>query len=236
MCNSRRKSLFQRPVGGMAAALGEVMFLKALSLRRFYCVHLSFLACVVLASTSFARPIFFAVDSTPYDHQMLRVQPILVEPDLETANSVSLAVVNQWMSKLRRIRYQYSNQWKTPAEVGVTRTADCKAKAIALYEIMHGMGATDVRLVIGKRRAGDWFTHAWLEWETMNGNYLLDPTFSRRAVRAEREGRGKYVPLYAYDGVSRYRALNASPVAETPLRAVATGAHKWAMRSLGGLE
>ena len=38
---------------------------------------LPLLAFIGLASTSFARPIFLAVESTPYDHQMLRVQPVL---------------------------------------------------------------------------------------------------------------------------------------------------------------
>lgn len=210
--------------------------MEPFSPRRFSCFYLSLLAFIAVASTSVARPILFAVESTPYDRQMLRVQPVLAAADAQVADEVSLAIVNQWMSRLRRIPYRYSKQWQTPTEVGLSRMADCKGKAVVLYEIMRRIGATDVRLVVGKRRAGDWFTHAWLEWETMDGSFVLDPTFSRRAVRLERESRNKYVPLYAYEGGVRYRALNPSVPADVPPRAVASGQPSWSMRALAGLE
>ena len=214
------------------------MIAKSLSPRRFHCFQLSLLACVALASTSFARPIFFAVDSTPYDRQMTRVQPILAAIDPQVTDEISVAVVNQWMNRVRRIPYRYSKQWQTPDEVSLRRAADCKGKAMFLYEIMRQMGATDVRLVIGRHRAGDWFTHAWLEWETASGSYVLDPTFSRRAVRMERQSPTRYIPLYAYEGELRYRAQNPSVPAENPPRAVAAGQQTWAMPSQGftGLE
>ncbi len=212
------------------------MVRKSLSSRRFKCFHLSLLAVVGLASTALARPILFVVDSTPYDRQMLRVQPILAAVEAEPADEVSLAVVNQWMSRLRRIPYRYSKEWKTPAEVGLTKRADCKGKAVTLYQIMRQIGATDFRLIIGRRRAGDWFTHAWLEWETTNGRYVLDPTFSRHAVRLQKERRNKYVPLYAYEGGVRYRALNDRVPAEMAARAVASGKPSWNLDGSTGLE
>ena len=140
------------------------------------------------------------------------------------------------MNNLREIPYRYSKQWQTPHEVNVTRRADCKGKAMALYEMMHRFGATDVRFVIGRHRAGDWFTHAWLEWETAYGRYVLDPTFNRQAVVIERANSSKYIPLYAYEGAIRYRALNVSPIPEVPLRAVASGKPNWTRTSFPGLE
>lgn len=187
--------------------------------------HLSWLvACAGLASgCCFAQPVFFPVEATPYDNQMARVQPVLGSIGSEPIDGVSLTIVNQWMTKLRRLPYRYSKQWQTPFEVNAASAADCKGKAITLYEIMQALGATDVRLVIGKHRAGDWFTHAWLEWGTAEGIYVLDPTFNWRALKAEQHSPKKYVPLYAYEGMFRCRAVNATLAGATMLRAVASG-------------
>jgi len=43
-------------------------------------------------------------------------------------------------------------EWKTPEEVQTSAFADCKGKALALYNnAMHSRGAQNVWLVIGKR-------------------------------------------------------------------------------------
>jgi hypothetical protein len=172
---------------------------------------------------SFAQPLLISVDSTPYDKQMARVQPVLDSTPTEAPGLISLTLVNRWMRALRRIPYRYSNQWQTPQEVRAARRADCKGKAIAMYEFMQSIGATNVRVVVGKHHAGDWFTHAWVEWTTAVGNFVLDPTFNPYVVRAEEHDSSKYIPLYEYEGMLRYRAVNARLVAERPLRAVAAG-------------
>jgi predicted transglutaminase-like cysteine proteinase len=151
---------------------------------------------------------------------MTRVHPVLAAVAGECPGTVSIAVVNQWMRRIRHLRYRYSSEWQMPAEVMSAKAGDCKGKALAMYEVMQRIGATKHRFVIGKHHAGDWFTHAWLEWDTADGIFVLDPTFNRRVVRAEQNA-GKYIPLYAYEGMLRYRAVNASLAAEQPLRAVA---------------
>jgi hypothetical protein len=75
------------------------------------------------------------------------------------------------MGDLRGIPYGFSQEWKTPHEVYFGGAADCKGKAVALYEKMHEHGADNVRLVIGRRTATSAKTHAWLEWNTANGTY-----------------------------------------------------------------
>ena len=42
-------------------------------------------------------------------------------------------------------------EWKTPNEIAHAPTADCKGKAVALYQRMRENGARNLRLVIGKR-------------------------------------------------------------------------------------
>lgn len=170
---------------------------------------LSLTTCLGLTSGScLSQPLFFAVEATPYDNQMARVRPVLECVNDYCPNPVSLNTVNQMMINLRGIRYRYSTQWKTPEEVKSARVADCKGKAITLYEAMQACGAKNVRFVIGKRRVRSSETHAWVEWETAEEKYVLDPTFNWLAAKAPAGNSKKYIPLYAYEGARRYRVVN----------------------------
>ncbi|MDQ6758389.1 MAG: hypothetical protein M3Z32_00820 [Acidobacteriota bacterium] len=164
-----------------------------------------------LASLScVASTLLLPVDSTPYDHQMSRIRPVLVAGKNGSPGEPSIQTVNAWMGDLRNIPYGYHMEWKTPAEVLSGEASDCKGKAVALYERMHARGATNVRLVIGKRVSNSRMTHAWLEWRTASGEFVLDPTFNWMAQRAESVSRrGAYLPLYAYAGSRKYRAASA---------------------------
>jgi predicted transglutaminase-like cysteine proteinase len=162
----------------------------------------------ITASTSFADAILFTVSSTPYDNQMARIRPVLTAPSRASSSGVSLNLVNQWMGNLRSIPYGFTTVWKTPAEAQSGAPADCKAKAVALYEKMHANGATNVRLVIGKRTSSSRQTHAWLAWETQAGSYVLDPTFNWTACTTGQVGKRNYQPLYAYAGKTKFRAAS----------------------------
>ena len=153
---------------------------------------------------------FLTVSGTPYDQQMTRVSDVLNAGTGPRVSRTSLVALNQWISGLRAMPYQYSPRWKTPVEVQSTRSGDCKAKAIALYEKLRENGARHVRLVIGKHRASDFRTHAWIEWETLQGTFLLDPTFNWTATRTEEQNRSSYIPFYAYESGHKYRAFNPS--------------------------
>jgi predicted transglutaminase-like cysteine proteinase len=159
--------------------------------------------------SSFASTLLLPVESTPYDGQMSRIRPVLLT-EKKTPGQLSVATVNEWMGDLRNIPYGYHLEWKMPAEVTSGEPADCKGKAVALYEKMQARGATNVRLVIGKRAPSSRVTHAWLVWQTLSGEFVLDPTFNWYATRAESVGRGSYVPLYAYSGTKKFRAATAS--------------------------
>jgi hypothetical protein len=168
---------------------------------------LATLLLLIAASSSFADALLFTVGSTPYDRQMARIRPVLTAP--ASKGQVSMSLVNQWMSDLRSIPYGFTAVWKTPAEAESGAPADCKAKAVALYKKMRENGATNVRLVIGKRTTSSRQTHAWLAWETGNGSYVLDPTFNWAACTSSQVGRSNYQPLYAYSGSKKFRATGA---------------------------
>ena len=172
-------------------------------------------ALICLSSVScFAQSLFLAVPSTPYDRQMTRIQPVLFTKTAATKQSVSIGLVNRWIQDLRGIPYGFSPQWKTPSEVLSSPAADCKGKAVALYERMCSRGAKNVRLVIGKRSWTSRKTHAWLEWGTDGGTYVLDPTINWAACRTEQVGTHSYIPLYAYSGARKYRATPTTLLAK----------------------
>ena len=165
--------------------------------------------CLGTASC-FASSLFLPVDSTPYDRQMSRIKPVLLSAENGgLGHGPSLSVVNQWMEDLRDIPYGYHMEWKTPSEVQSREPADCKGKAVALYHRMQARGAKNVRLVIGRRTPNSQRTHAWLVWETENGNFVLDPTFNWMACRSETVSEQSYVPLYAFAGGKKFRAATS---------------------------
>jgi len=163
----------------------------------------------------FAQPVYVDVSSTPYDKQMARIHSVLISKAKADKQGLSLGLVNHWIEDLRAIPYGFSMEWKMPAEVESGGLADCKGKAIALYDMMHSRGEENVRLVIGRRMSTSRKTHAWLEWGTADGTYVLDPTINWAACRADRLGNGCYIPLYAYAGTRKYRAATATLYAKS---------------------
>jgi hypothetical protein len=158
----------------------------------------------------FAQPIYLGVSSTPYDRQMTRIYPVLFSTSNTSKENLSLSLVNHWIEDLRSIPYGFTPEWKTPEEVQLAPIADCKGKAVALYQRMQLHGAEHVRLVIGKRTFLSRKTHAWLEWDTERGTYVLDPTINWAACRADKFRDRAYIPLYAYAGTHKYRATPAA--------------------------
>src|SRR3989441_11331779 len=154
------------------------IIMVTVSIRPYSASKVSFvgltLFCLSCLST-FAQSAYISVNSTPYDRQMARIRPILASTAGHRKQTLSFALVNHWIGDLRAIPYGFSMEWKTPEEVQLGAYADCKGKAVALYNAMHSRGADNIRLVIGKRLWTSRKTHAWLEWQTANGNYILDP-------------------------------------------------------------
>jgi hypothetical protein len=197
----------ERAIGhsGCSVRSVEMLFVSHPTRRLMGYTSLLALCLAVNSSPCFAQS-FLPVASTPYDHQMAPISGVLNSPTRHLARQTSLIAINQWMTHLRAIPYQYSIQWKTPAQVRSALAADCKGKAMMLYAKMRANGATNVRVVIGKHNVADMRTHAWLEWDTTAGTLLLDPTFNRAIERATEHDSTRYIPLYAYNGACKYRA------------------------------
>ncbi|MGH8094223.1 MAG: hypothetical protein ACREIF_12250 [Chthoniobacterales bacterium] len=182
------------------------------AVKRFF---FFFLAAIGFSCIScFGQSMLLGVQSTPYDRQMSRIRPILASETRPVHGKISLGIVNSWMGNLRSIPYGFTKEWKTPAETESGAPADCKAKAVTLYQMMRAHGATNLRLVIGKHTATSRSTHAWLEWENESGSYVLDPTLNWQAYRTRDFDRYSYIPFYAFEGSKKYRVTQTTLVAQ----------------------
>ena len=161
-------------------------------------------------ATCFADSLLVTAKKTPYDHQMARIQPVLNAPASLHHSVLPLSLVNQWIGELRAIPYSYSMEWKTPIEIAHAPTADCKGKAVALYQRMRENGARNLRLVIGKRTPLSRRTHTWVEWTSASVTFVLDPTINWVAQAVNEIPENSYVPYYAYAGSRKYRASAAT--------------------------
>ena len=171
----------------------------------------AFVFLVLSVVDCFANPILVSVNTTPYDRQMARIQPVLVSaPAQSTDRELPLPLINRWIGELRNIPYGFSMEWKTPAEVAREPVADCKGKAVALYQQMARHGARGLRLVIGRRAPTSRSTHTWVQWTTASATYILDPTINLTARTLDDVADNSYVPCYAYAGHQKYRAPAAS--------------------------
>jgi hypothetical protein len=182
------------------------------ALKRFFFFLLAAVGFSCLSC--FGQSILLTVKNTPYDRQMSRIRPFLNSAQARSNEDLSMGLVNFWMGNLRAIPYGFSPEWKTPGETESGAPADCKAKAVDLYERMQAHGARNLRLVIGKRTPESRMTHAWVEWDTANGNYLLDPTFNWRVCRVEDLRHDSYVAYFAYEGSRKYRVTQQTLVAQ----------------------
>jgi hypothetical protein len=183
------------------------------SIAPFATRRILFLAAVFSAlsiATCFADSLLVTAKKTPYDHQMARIQPLLNAPTSVRHSVLPLSLVNQWIAELRAIPYSYSMEWKTPNEIAHAPTADCKGKAVALYQRMRENGARNLRLVIGKRTPVSRRTHTWVEWTSASVTFVLDPTINWVAQAVNEIPENSYVPYYAYVGSRKYRAAAAT--------------------------
>ena len=178
------------------------------ALRRVLFLVAAFSALSI--ATCFADSLLVTAKKTPYDLQMQRIQPVLTAPISVQHSDLPLSLVNQWIGELRAIPYSYSMEWKTPSEVAHGPAADCKGKAVALYQRMRENGARNLRLVIGRRTPVSRSTHTWIEWTSGSMTFVLDPTINWVAEAVNEIPEDSYVPYYAFAGSRKYRAAAAT--------------------------
>ena len=143
-----------------------------------------------------------SVPRTPYDTYLTPVWDVFrklggTDPDRAT--------VEQLVREGRGFRYVFKKEQpyvpQLPEQTEATKSGDCKAKSLWLASKMN---CRKLRFVIGKARAGDAQSHAWLIWEAPDGWLVLDATNYSRALDPDRISANQLVPTYSYAPGGKY--------------------------------
>lgn len=163
------------------------------------------IAAAICCSVSEASAALVRLDATPYDRQLARVADVL--RDAATASEEApgdVELINRFMSEAYRIPYADFKEWQSPEETIKNKRADCKGRAVLLHSRLNAAGIGGHRLVIGRVKERNRETHTWLVWKNGDTEYLLDPTFNKKAIPIARVAPDQYVPEFIYLGGAKY--------------------------------
>ena len=160
---------------------------------------------------------------TPYDRYSGPVRAVIARLDLRPAN---MARARELMNVAHAFRYRSQHPYLAalPEATEASRSGDCKAKSLWLYD---QLGDPAALYVIGKTFKGTKSNHAWIYWRCDSRWWILDPTNRSTPVAADSFPDDRYVPYYSFGkaGVFRHRATAlflanapATPTVATPAK------------------
>ncbi len=161
---------------------------------------------------------------TPYDRYSGSVRTVIARLDLRPSG---MARARELMSVAHAFRYRTSQdpyRAALPEATESSRTGDCKAKSLWLYD---QLGDPEALYVIGKTFKGTKSNHAWIYWHCDSRWWILDPTNRSTPVPADTFPDDRYVPYYSFGkaGTFRHRATAlflanapAAPTVATPAK------------------
>ena len=142
---------------------------------------------------------------TPYDRYSGSVRMVIERLDQRPA---TMPRAKALMGEAHDFRYRSSPdpyRATLPETTASTRSGDCKAKSLWLYD---QLGDSSALYVIGKTFKGAKSNHAWVYWRCDNRWWILDPTNRSSPVLADSLPSDRYVPYYSFgkEGAFRHRA------------------------------
>ena len=151
----------------------------------------------------------YEVAATPYDNRLKQCGVFGQPYEWLVAHSIPEASMQILFNEARSFRYVAepdTDHWQTAEETSQKHSGDCEDKAIWLFNRLTKAGYSQLKLVIGKQREIDAQMHVWLTYEDSSGRiFLLDPTAQRKIWALSDLSEGWYQPIYAFDGLKRYR-------------------------------
>lgn len=168
-----------------------------------------FLFCfLALTFSAFALDLGSRVSQTPYDSYFATVREVLFN---STGDGVTLRELRPIMAQGLAFHYAHITPYAaaTPAATEVSRSGDCKDKALWLLSKCHD---TRARFVIGRLHRASIVLHAWVLLKSDGAWRIADCTLTGEPRDARRFGRNDYVALYSYgrSGSFAHRGLGAS--------------------------
>lgn len=142
---------------------------------------------------------------TPYDRYSGSVRTVIERLDQRPA---TMPRANVLMGIAHDFRYRTASdpyRATLPETTASTRSGDCKAKSLWLYD---QLGDPSALYVIGKTFRGAKSNHAWVYWRCDNRWWILDPTNRSTPVLADSLPSDRYIPYYSFgkEGAFRHRA------------------------------
>ena len=161
---------------------------------------------LLIQAASFAGvDLGFTASRTPYDSYMSPVKQVL---GTLSGGETSMNRVNDLMREGHSFRYSFTEPYvaATPERTAMTRSGDCKAKALWLCD---QLGDKNVRFVVGKAHASSKMSHAWVMMETEGRWWILDCTNTSRPILADSVSPRDYIPQYSWTRNGTYRHMGA---------------------------
>lgn len=154
---------------------------------------------------------------TPYDRYVGTVRAVFGRIESREPGMLEAC---ELMKVANSFRYEAGDPYRAslPEVTATTRTGDCKAKALWIYE---RLGDPAALYVIGKISKDAKNNHAWLYWRCEERWWILDPTNRSEPIAADTVSHDRYLPHYSFGkgGAFRHRATQlfmAQTPAETP--------------------
>jgi hypothetical protein len=162
---------------------------------------LALLASQVMAFSRSSLDLGLPASETPYDSYMGPVKQVLTHLG---SQDDSMDQVRHLMHIGRAFRYSFTSPYvaATPEQTAMTRSGDCKAKALWLADQLNDQS---VRFVIGRARRTSQMSHAWLMWQHDNRWWILDCTNNWDPIPADHVSSNQYIPLYSFSRNGEYR-------------------------------
>jgi len=166
-------------------------------MKRHLCYYLLVGLCVSAANSGFGGQLDLGAPTgrTPYDAYLGPVWSVL--KNLSGKADTDLAA--QLVREGHAFRYSYNKDQpympQTPEQTEASKSGDCKAKSLWVASKLNDRG---VRFVIGKAKAGQSMSHAWLIWNGPEGWTILDATLYSSPLQPERLSPSQFVPIYSF--------------------------------------
>jgi hypothetical protein len=138
---------------------------------------------------------------TPYDPYLGPVWTVLKSLSGKASPDQAAQLVRQGHA----FRYNYNSAQpylpQTPEQTAASKSGDCKAKSLWVASKLNDRG---VRFVIGKAKAGQSISHAWLIWNGPDGWMILDATLYSSPLNPTRLSSNQFVPTYSFAPSGKY--------------------------------
>lgn len=181
-------------------------------MKRYLFVQLLIVFCVLGTPLELSAQLDLGAPAsrTPYDAYLGPVWAVL----RSLSGKADPATAAQLVREGHAFRYSYNSAQpylpQTPEQTEASKSGDCKAKSLWVASKLNDRA---VRFVIGKAKAGQSMSHAWLIWNGPEGWTILDATLYSSPLAPARLSSNQFIPTYSFAPGGKYAHAMAAAAA-----------------------